>query len=93
MRLLGADVLGRAACAGLLPLKKQGAIVLGLGGGNSDGAVYVLRARLILPNVWLTLLGGRCRGTFYEGAMVKGYSSNATDVALQAEIVAAGFGK
>ena len=53
----------------------------------------MLHARLILPNVWLTLLRGRCRGTFYEGAMVKGFSSNATDAALQAEIVAAGFGK
>ena len=32
-------------------------------------------------------------GTFYEGAMTKGFSSNATDAALQASIVAAGFGK
>ena len=32
-------------------------------------------------------------GTFYEGAMVKGYSTNATDSAVQANIVAAGYGK
>jgi hypothetical protein len=32
-------------------------------------------------------------GTFYEGAMTKGYSTKATDDALQANIVAAGYGK
>ena len=53
------------------PMKKQGAIILGIGGDNSDGAV----------------------GTFYEGAMTKGASSDATDDALQANIVAAGYGK
>ncbi|MFF4209114.1 alpha-L-arabinofuranosidase B [Streptomyces sp. NPDC001796] len=30
-------------------------------------------------------------GTFYEGAMVKGYPSDATDVAVQANIAAAGY--
>merc|ERR1712129_572465 len=39
------------------PMKKQGAIILGIGGDNSDGAV----------------------GTFYEGAMLKGYTTDATD--------------
>lgn len=53
------------------PMKKQGAIILGIGGDNSDGAV----------------------GTFYEGVMTKGYSSNTTDDAVQANIVAAGYGK
>ncbi|MEE1782589.1 alpha-L-arabinofuranosidase B [Streptomyces sp. SP17BM10] len=31
-------------------------------------------------------------GTFYEGAMVKGYPSDATDAAVQADIAAAGYG-
>ena len=56
---------------GYSPMKKQGAIILGIGGDNSDGAV----------------------GTFYEGAIVKGVSSNATDAKIQANIVAAGYGK
>jgi hypothetical protein len=53
------------------PMKKQGAIILGIGGDNSDGAV----------------------GTFYEGVMTQGYSTDATDAAVQANIVAAGYGK
>ena len=53
------------------PMRKQGAIILGIGGDNSAGAV----------------------GTFYEGAMLKGYTSDATDDAMQANIVAAGYGK
>lgn len=32
-------------------------------------------------------------GTFYEGVMTKGYSTNATDAAVQANIVGAGYGK
>ena len=56
---------------GYAPMKKQGAIILGIGGDNSDGAV----------------------GTFYEGAMVQGVTSDATDAAVQANIVAAGYGK
>ena len=53
------------------PMKKQGAIILGIGGDNSDGAV----------------------GTFYEGVMTRGYSSDVADDAVQANIVAAGYGK
>jgi hypothetical protein len=56
---------------GYSPMKKQGAIILGIGGDNSDGAT----------------------GTFYEGVMTTGYTSDATDAALQANIVAAGYGK
>lgn len=56
---------------GYHPMKKQGSIILGIGGDNSD---------------WAT-------GTFYEGAMTQGYSSDATDAAVQADIVAAGYGK
>ena len=50
------------------PMKKQGSIILGIGGDNSDSA----------------------QGTFYEGVMTSGYASNATDAAVQANIVAAG---
>jgi len=56
---------------GYAPMKKQGAIILGIGGDNSDSAI----------------------GTFYEGVMTSGYSSDATDDAIQANIVAAGYGK
>eukprot|EP00039_Didymoeca_costata_P007291 m.98259 g.98259 ORF g.98259 m.98259 type:complete len:429 (+) comp13628_c0_seq1:533-1819(+) len=54
-----------------IPMKKQGAIILGTGGDNSCGAV----------------------GTWFEGVMVTGYTSDATDDMIQANIVAAGFGK
>ena len=52
-------------------MKKEGAIVLGIGGDNSDHGV----------------------GTFYEGALTASYTSDATDDAIQANIVAAGYGK
>jgi hypothetical protein len=32
------------------------------------------------------------RGNFFEGVMTKGYASSATDAAIQANIVAAGYG-
>jgi hypothetical protein len=51
-------------------MKKQGAIILGIGGDNSEGAV----------------------GTFYEGAMIRGYTTDATDNAIQANVVAASYG-
>ena len=50
-------------------MKKQGSIILGIGGDNSDGAV----------------------GTFYEGAITRGYTPDATDDLLQANIVSAGY--
>jgi len=53
------------------PMKKQGSIILGIGGDNSDRAV----------------------GTFYEGVMTTGLTSNATDALVMANIVAAGYGK
>jgi hypothetical protein len=51
------------------PMQKQGAIILGIGGDNSNGAI----------------------GTFYEGAMTKGYATDNADNAVQANIVAAGY--
>jgi len=60
----------RPNVSGYNPMHKQGAIILGTGGDNSDGA----------------------QGTFYEGAMTSGYPSAATEAAVQANIVAAGYG-
>lgn len=51
------------------PMRKQGAIVLGNGGDNSNGA----------------------QGTFYEGVMTAGEPSDATEAAVQANIVAASY--
>jgi non-reducing end alpha-L-arabinofuranosidase len=56
---------------GYQPMKKQGSIILGIGGDNSDSAI----------------------GTFYEGAITTGYSSDAADDAVQASIVAARYGQ
>jgi hypothetical protein len=56
--------------SGYNPMKKQGAIILGIGGDNSKGA----------------------DGTFYEGVMTTGYASASTEAAVQANIVAAGYG-
>jgi hypothetical protein len=51
-------------------MKKEGAIILGIGGDNSNSAV----------------------GTFFEGAMTSGYPSDATEDAVQADVVTAGYG-
>jgi len=56
---------------GYQPMKKQGAIILGIGGDNSNSAI----------------------GTFYEGVMTTGFSTDAADDEVQANIVAAGYGK
>jgi hypothetical protein len=57
--------------AGYSPMKKQGAIILGIGGDNSHTG----------------------EGTFFEGVMTSGYPTDAADDAVQANIVAAGYGK
>jgi non-reducing end alpha-L-arabinofuranosidase len=62
---------GRPTAAGYNPMKKQGAIILGIGGDNSNSAV----------------------GTFFEGVMTSGNPPDAADDAVQANIVAAGYGK
>lgn len=56
---------------GYSPMKKQGAIILGIGGDNSDFT----------------------QGAFYEGVITSGFAPDATDNAVQANIVAAGYGK
>jgi len=60
---------------GYSPMKKQGAIILGSGGDCCK------------PGGGANLSAG----TFYEGAMVTGYPSDATENAVQANIIAAGY--
>ena len=52
-------------------MRKQGALILGIGGDNSDGAI----------------------GSFFEGVVTATYTSDAVDAAVQADIVAAGYGQ
>ncbi|ESZ95663.1 alpha-L-arabinofuranosidase B [Sclerotinia borealis F-4128] len=59
----------RPNVSGYNPMRKEGAIILGIGGDNSIGA----------------------QGTFYEGVMTTGYPSDATENAVQANIVAARY--
>lgn len=65
------EVYDGARPKGYEVMKKQGAIILGIGGDNSPWGA----------------------GVFYEGVMTAGYASNATDHAVMANIVAAGYGK
>lgn len=59
----------RPTASGYNPMKKEGAIILGIGGDNSVSA----------------------QGTFYEGVMTSGYPTDATETAVQANIVAAKY--
>jgi hypothetical protein len=56
---------------GYVPMKKQGSIILGTGGYNSDSGT----------------------GQWFEGVMASGAATLATCSAIQANIVAAGYGK
>jgi non-reducing end alpha-L-arabinofuranosidase len=57
--------------SGYSPQKKEGAIILGIGGDNSHTG----------------------EGTFFEGCMTAGNPADAVDDAVQANIVAAGYGR
>ena len=57
--------------AGYSPQKKEGAIILGIGGDNSHTG----------------------EGTFFEGCITSGNPSDVIDDAVQANIVAAGYGR
>jgi hypothetical protein len=57
--------------AGYSPMKKQGAIVLGIGGDNSHTG----------------------EGTFFEGCLTSGFPTDAVDDQVQANVVAAGYGR
>jgi non-reducing end alpha-L-arabinofuranosidase len=56
---------------GYQPMQKQGGLVLGTGGDDSNGGT----------------------GIFYEGVVTSGYTTEAADAAVQANIVAVGYGK
>jgi hypothetical protein len=62
---------------GWTPMKKQGALILGCGGDCCKPS------------------GGAnaSSGIFFEGAIVTGYPTDAAETAIQANIVAAGYGK
>jgi hypothetical protein len=62
---------GRPTAPGYNPMKKQGAIILGMGGDNSKTAI----------------------GSFFEGAITSGDPTDDTENAVQANIVAAGYGR
>jgi hypothetical protein len=57
--------------SGYSPQKKQGAIILGIGGDNSHTG----------------------EGTFFEGCMTSGVPSDSVDDAVEANIVAVGYGR
>ena len=61
----------RPTLAGYVPMKKQGSIILGTGGDNSDSGT----------------------GEWFEGVMASGAATLVTVNAVQANIVAAGYGK
>eukprot|EP00038_Savillea_parva_P017214 m.227498 g.227498 ORF g.227498 m.227498 type:complete len:211 (+) comp36917_c0_seq1:110-742(+) len=79
---------------GYQPMHKTGAIILGVGGDNmraanaknmpSVGGALSRRVGVGIPALSI--------GTFYEGVMTRGYSTDAADDAIQADIVAAGYG-
>jgi hypothetical protein len=74
---LGTYFKGTLPGGGYSPMKKQGAIVLGSGGDCCK------------PGGGANLSDG----TFYEGCIVTGYPTDATEDAVQVNIVAAGYGK
>jgi hypothetical protein len=74
---LGTYFKGSLPGGGYSPMKKQGAIVLGSGGDCCK------------PGGGANLSDG----TFYEGCIVKGYPTDQTENDVQANIVAAGYGK
>jgi hypothetical protein len=53
------------------PMKKQGGLILGIGGDNTKVGV----------------------GTFYEGIVTTGYTTDEVDDAVQRNIVSAGYGE
>jgi hypothetical protein len=56
---------------GYIPMRQEGAIVLGIGGDNSHESA----------------------GSFFEGAMTAGFPADSVEDAIQADIVAVGYGK
>ena len=89
---------------GYQPMRKTGAIILGVGGDNAhrrvaDGAADAAAAAAAAQADERSGGGvsggsgvpGLSVGTFYEGLLTVGYTSDAADDAVQADIVAAGY--
>jgi hypothetical protein len=70
---------------GYTPMHKTGAIILGVGGDN-------LARNQAKSNADRVDVPGLSIGTFYEGLLTVGYTADAADDAVQADIVAAGYG-
>ena len=74
---------------GYQPMTKTGGIILGVGGDNMARA----QAHASGNDAADVGVPGLSIGTFYEGLLTVGYSTDAADDAVQADIVAAGYGK
>lgn len=85
--------------------KNDGTTRFALKGGNAQTGGLITLYEGSLPSGYspMNVEGGiilgtggddssRSEGTFYEGAMLKGYPSDATENSVQSEIVAAGYG-
>lgn len=95
----GADARGAAALTKLFdgprpqkyqPMRKTGAIILGVGGDNMAARRQRVKSYDLGTGVKIP---GMSIGTFYEGLMTVGYTTDAADDAVQANIAAAGYGK
>ena len=78
---------------GYQPMHKTGAIILGVGGDNAAKAKRAAAAAAAArPEDKKVGVPGLSVGTFYEGVLTVGYTSDAADDAVMADIVAAGYG-
>jgi hypothetical protein len=77
---------------GYQPMHKAGAIILGVGGDNAARR-EAAGAGMLGDAAQRDLIPGMSIGTFYEGLMTVGYTTDAADDAVQADIVAAKFGQ
>ena len=80
---------------GYQPMRKQGAIILGSSRVH-HGDSMAARPPPLHPHSRLGIGGdnsNRAIGTFFEGAITAGLSTDAADNAVQADIVAAGYGQ
>ena len=76
------------------PMKKQGSIILGIGGDNSHGGVGTFYVWLLLDGVFprnsarmqtgVSCIFDASACHAQEGVMTRGYASNETDAAVQA---------
>jgi Alpha-L-arabinofuranosidase B, catalytic len=61
---------------------------------HADMWVFVVDVMLLVRRESkVALVPTMLSGTFYEGAIVAGYPSDATDDAVQSNVVSAGYGK